>query len=144
MARYDGDNNNYVLNPEILLNKSSFTDVFKEQKGGFKYFVSGATADSFAYESLYLGNPSAYQTIIIGVNDICSSANDIDKYLGVTNNSTGEQIENFRQHARVNTYGETAPFEGGKVTNLLDAQQSTKEPYITFGVDRINVRPFIQ
>lgn len=152
MAReYTGKNDfwgneidDFVLGQEILLNKSSFTDAFKKDKGDFKYFVSGATANSFAYESLYLGNPSAYQTIIIGVNDICPSSQAIGEYLDLMSTSTSEQIEQFREHARINTYGETSPFAGDEIVKLLDAQQERNEPYITFGVDRISVRPFIQ
>jgi len=126
---------------KLFLNKSSFTDIFKNIKGDFRYFISGATANSFAYESVYLGNPSAYQTIIIGVNDICPTSYDDLSIFGFDNNTTQERIEKFRNNSRVNTYGETSPFYGDDVLKLLDAQQFD-EPYITFGVDRIKVRYF--
>ncbi|MBI2450452.1 MAG: hypothetical protein HYV47_02875 [Candidatus Nealsonbacteria bacterium] len=135
--RYD-----YVFGKNIRLNESSFIDIFQNEKGDFKYFVSGATANSFAYESLYVGNPGAYQTLIIGVNDICSSIEDLYKYLSVMNNSSQEQIQEFRRVGRVNTYGETAPFAGDEVLQLLNSQHSIGDPYITFGVDRIKVRYF--
>ena len=131
-----------ILSPQLLLNKSSYTDFLKDEKGMMRYFVSGATANSFAYESLYLGNPGAYQTFIIGTNDICSSAEDIYKYLDVASVATSEQIENFRKNAHVNTYGETAPLMGDEIVDLLNSQQSETGPYITFGVDRVLVRTF--
>lgn len=149
-ALYKGDgdidsdkNYDYVFGNKLLLNKSSFADIFKNGKGDFKYFVSGATANSYAYESLYLGNPSAYQTIIIGTNDICPSTG-LYKYLDVMGNSSSKQIENFRENGRVNTYGETAPLKGGEVLKLLNTQQSDNvgDSYITFGADRIRIRFF--
>jgi hypothetical protein len=139
---FGNDKYDHVFGEKIQLNKSSFTDVFQKENGDFNYFVSGATASSFAYESLYLGNPGAYQTLIIGVNDICPSVEDLYKYLDVINNSSQEQIQQFREKGRVNTYGETAPFAGEEVVRLLKSQQSINEPYITFGVDRIRVRYF--
>jgi hypothetical protein len=129
-----------ILGNEVFLNKSTFTDIFKNERGDFQYFVSGATANSFAYESLYLGNPGAYQTFIIGVNDICYP--DDFKYLSVTNDSSPEEIQNFRKNAKINTYAETEPFGGEEVIPLLDAFQHGKEPSLSFGVDRIKVRYF--
>lgn len=124
---------------DLYLNKSSFTDFYKNEKGDFKYFI-GVTANSYAYESLYLGNPSAYQTVIVGVNDICPSADSLSM-LATNNNASQEIIEKFRQNSRLNTYGETSPFYGDDILKLLDAQHSN-EPNITFGVDRIKVRYF--
>lgn len=136
------DKNGYSFGDKLLLNKSTFTDIFKNEKGNFKYFVSGATANSFAYESLYLGNPSAYQTVVIGVNDICPLTESFYT-LGVENNASQDVIEKFRRNTSVNTYGETSPFYGEDVTKLFDAWDSDN-PYITFGVDRVRVRYFNQ
>ncbi len=130
-----------VFGKKIWLNKSSYADIFQNEVGDFSYFISGATANSFVYESLYLGNPGAYQTLIIGVNDICP-VSELYDYLDISGESTQEQIQLYRQKGKVNTYGETAPFAGEEVVQLLDAQQSFDDPYITFGVDRIKVRYF--
>jgi len=131
-----------VFGKDVRLNNSTFTDVFKEEKGEFEYFISGATANSFAYESLYLGNPSDYMTIIIGINDVCSPQ-DVYKYLKFT--SSNEEIERFREKAKINTYGETSPLLGSEIIALLKNQiNGMGEPYITFGVDRIRVRYFNQ
>lgn len=139
------------LSPRLLLNHSTFTDFLKKEKGELKVFISAATANSFAYESLYFGNPGAYQTIIVGVNDICSSARDLydhldmdGTYLDHGEKPTEEAAKNFRQSVRINTYGETAPFKGEDVVGLLNAihSENSKDPYINFGVDRIRVRYF--
>lgn len=139
------------LSPRLLLNRSTFTDFLKNEKGELKIFISAATANSFAYESLYFGNPGAYQTIIVGVNDICPSAGDLyahldadGTYLEKGQSPTKEAIDSFRKDVRINTYGETAPFRGEEVVGLLDAIHSEdfKAPYINFGVDRIRVRYF--
>jgi hypothetical protein len=129
------------LKEKLELNKSSFVDLFKKENGNFRYFLSGATANSYAYESLYLGNPSAYQTIIVGVNDICPDSNDSYRYL-VFNDSSQEQIKQFREKSKINTYGETAPFMGEEVLKLLNSQKEEVSNYLTFGVDRIMVRYF--
>jgi len=137
------DKYGFTFGKNVQLNKSTIIDVFKEERGDFKSFISGATANSYAYESLYSGNPGEYQTIIIGENDICESANDLYKYLGDMASPSQEEIQQFREEGRVNTYGETAPFMGEEVLKLLDAQNCGKvSPYITFGVDRIRVRYF--
>lgn len=139
------------LSPRLLLNRSTFTDFLKKEEGDLKVFISGATANSFAYESLYFGNPGAYQTIIVGVNDICPSAGDLydhldvdDMYLDDGEKPTEEAVNSFRKSVRINTYGETAPFRGEEVVELLNAIHSEdfKDPYINFGVDRIRVRYF--
>ncbi len=147
---YCGDNPVYIkrkifslneigVSNNIKLNESNFSDVFSSG-GDFRYFISGATANSFAYESLYLGNPGAYQTFIIGVNDICKSSSF--EYLDVSNSSSKEQIRQFRETNKINTYGETAPFVGEEIIKLLNSQETGDDPYITFGVDRIRVRYF--
>lgn len=130
-----------VFGDKLLLNSSSFTDIFRKERGDFKYFL-GVTADSYAYESLYLGNPSAYLTVIIGVNDVCRSSALEDLFNHLTDNSTPEQIKEFRKNSRVNTYSETAPYMGDEIVKLLDAQQNEEGPFITFGVDRLRIRYF--
>ncbi len=139
------------LAPQLFLNSSTFSQFLKKEVGDLKLFISGATANSFAYESLYFGNPGAYQTIIVGVNDICPSAGDLydhldadDTYLEHGQKPTQEAITNFRNSMRINTYAETAPFRGEEIVKLLDSVHSNNvsDPYITFGVDRIRVRYF--
>lgn len=126
-----------ILKKDILLNKDSIKDFFIDEQGEFNYFI-GNTANSFAFESLYLANPGAYQTVIIGTNDVCASGEDIFEYLDPVK-STNEQIANFRNNARVNTYAETSPLIGEEIISLLN---SFNEPSLNFGVDRIKIRYF--
>lgn len=137
------DINGYTFGDKLILNKSKFSDIFKNTKGDFKYFISGATANSYIYESVYLGNPSAYQTIIIGINDVCNREIENFSILGLEGDASEEKINEFRKLSAVNTYGETAPFYGDEVLKLLGNQHSN-DSYITFGVDRIKVRYFNQ
>lgn len=136
---FDEDKMVHTFGDKIMLNKSTFAEVFKNIKGDFKYFI-GNTANSFAYESVYIGNPSAYQTLIIGINDVCS-VDDLS-YFVQTSTSTQYQIDIFRRTGKVNTYGETSPFYGEEVVELLNAQIEGKKSYLNFGVDRIRVRYF--
>ncbi|MDO8742125.1 MAG: hypothetical protein Q7J45_01120 [bacterium] len=140
-----------ILAPRLILNKSTFTDFLKDERGELHEFISGATANSYAYEAVYLGNPSAYQTLLVGVNDICPSSSDLDDHLDADpmwlesgEKPTEDAIKRFREGVRINTYGETAPFMGEEVVKLLNAVHSDKleEPYLNFGVDRIRVRYF--
>jgi len=137
------------LTNKLSLNKDTFASFFKKEKGDLKIFISGATANSFAYESIYLGNPSAYQTIIVGVNDICS-VKDLYDHLDADgtyteNNKLNEKVvSDFREKIRINTYSETSPFMGEEIINLLGNIHTEKEnePFLNFGVDRIKIRPF--
>ena len=74
----DENNDTTAFSPELLLNKSTFKEFLKNEKGELKIFISGATANSFAFEPIYLGNPGAYQTFIVGVNDICPSFEELE------------------------------------------------------------------
>jgi len=136
---FGNDIHGYSFNDKIVLNQSSFSEAFQNIRGDFKYFFSGATVNSYVYESVYLGNPSAYQTIIIGINDICAPR--ITLGVNTSNDSIQEDIDRFRENFIINTYGETAPFYGEKVLELF-YRDDVQEDYMTFGVDRIKVRHF--
>lgn len=140
-----------IISPRLDLNKSSFVDFLKEETGELKVFISAATANSFAYESVYFGNPSAYQTIIVGVNDICASSQELYKHQDADNfhkesddKSPQESISRFRREVKINTYAETAPSFGNEIINLLDSihSEDSEQPFLNFGVDRIRVRYF--
>lgn len=138
------------LAPKLYLNQSTFTDFLKEEEGHLKIFISAATANSFAYEAVSFGNPSAYQTIIVGINDTCSieglydHLDADDHYLKPEEQPNKEAVARFRQNIKINTYAETAPFRGEEVINLLDSihSENFSDPYLNFGVDRIRVRYF--
>lgn len=148
-SRTDGGGKEYfesMLSEKLYLGKSSIKDFYKSEHGEFKYFISGATANSSVYESLYLGNPGAYQTVFLGINDICPFSESSYSYSGLSvyGTSTEEEIEKFRKEVSVNTYAETSPLAGDEVLPLLDAvhSDSSSVPYLDFGVDRIRVRYF--
>lgn len=126
------------LGGEIILNKSTIVDVYKDDIGEFNYFISGATANSYAYESLYLANPGGYQTVILGSNDICPDFSFLDWEEDKSN------VDSYRKYAKINTYAETSPFKGEEIIELLKVQNSRnpEDSYLTFGVDRIKVRIF--
>ena len=137
------------LTNKLFLNKDTFSSFLKEEKGDIKIFISGATANSFAYESVYLGNPSAYQTIIVGVNNICPVEDlyghlDADETYSESHKPNEQAINNFRKKIKINTYAETSPFMGEEIISLLRNIHSEKanEPYLDFGADRIKIRTF--
>lgn len=90
-----------------------------------RYFISSATANSYIYESIYLGNPGGYQTVIYGISDACLfdallpgvdyEANYFEEMLQNISESGSVDIRNpavhrFRQESVINTWGMTSPF----------------------------------
>lgn len=126
----------------LFLNKSTFTDIYKDVEGWFEYNISEATANSFAYEYVSLWNPSFYQMIIVGINDVCpgSFSTIFTKKLYY---SWDAAIDVFRENSVVNTYWEIAPFYDTDIIDILKNNPSDEE-HLTFGVDRVNVRYFNQ
>lgn len=131
----------YNYADRLILNKTTFNNFFGNEKGDLEIFISGATSNSYAYESLYLGNPSSYQTVIVGANDICG-------YFGGNVELSGSypediaglkqrEVGNFRYETVINTYAESAPFAGNDVIKLLNDNRSEGKPYLNFGVDRV-------
>jgi hypothetical protein len=129
----------------VVLHKSSFGELFEKSDNPSVNYFKGITANSYVYESLYLGNPSGYQTAYIGINDACSdeitplfslSDDVIDKAQDrkLEDLSSNLDIQTFRNNSKINTYGETAPFQGDLINQLL------KDRKTTFGIDRIELR----
>lgn len=132
----------YNYADKLVLNKSTFKNFFGQEKGDLEIFISGATANSYAYESIYLGNPSSYQTVVVGANDICTYFDaDIELSGSYPEDVAGakqKEINDFRSKNVINTYGESAPVEGDGILRML----KSGDPYLNFGVDRIRVRYF--
>lgn len=130
---------------KITLHRDTFDSVFDAKNIDPKlfYFLSGATASSYALESYYGGNPSLYQTVYIGINDACSNEvekmyNYVDTFLtdsidGVDlSKIVNRDITSFRHEAKINTYAETSPF--------FDVEKLILEDYFSVGPDRVMVR----
>ena len=72
----------------------------------------------------FSGNPSAYQTIIVGVNDICPVEDlydhlDADETYTESHKPNEQTISSFREKIKINTYAETSPFMGDEIISLL-------------------------
>ena len=55
------------------------------------YFLSGATAPSYFFEKFYHGNPSRYQSVYIGISEICALG-DALQYTALTNISNIDEL----------------------------------------------------
>jgi hypothetical protein len=106
-----------------------------------RYYISGATANSYLFESVSGGNPTQYKMYAWGVNFSCPSfstnsneasavsAELVGKgYEGPTSEAS-PAIQEFRKATIINTYVETAPF-----ADLVYGDQGD------LGVDRLLIR----
>ena len=128
----------------IVLNESRFDSTNKTPLA-VRYFLSGATANSFFYDEYNLGNPGFYKTYLIGIDDACPAlanyALDLahqgqwpfamqNAYEAAPYSATDEIVAAFRVNSIVNTYAETDVFTSAET--LLGSFQ--------IGVDRILIR----
>ena len=132
-SAYSG--NKQIFPDKVILNKTTFSNFFRFNDESREYFISGATANSYYYEYEYNGNPAHYQTFFIGINDICGLSN-FSLLSSFKDYNSKEDIEEFRRKVFITTYGESAPFAGDKILNLL------KENKIYLGPDRVLFRVF--
>lgn len=80
------------------------------------YFLRGATAPSYYYDEYYLGNPSNYQTVFTGHNELCGYLKlpeDIEEALYASPNSANKlnvkQIQRIRKNTTINTFAISSP-----------------------------------
>ncbi|MFG1681640.1 ETEC_3214 domain-containing protein [Nonomuraea sp. NPDC049269] len=145
------------MNPSspITLNKTTFADIPVNSDADTTVFLSGATANSYIYQSIYQGNPSNYKTHAWGLNDACQWFSTKDsKGLGgrwltwnaseeggkfTKNKSIGPEMRKLLAISAVNTYMETAP----NAVDISTDEHGIKELYPQqLGVDRIIVRSY--
>jgi hypothetical protein len=150
----------------VTLQESTFADVSEPGVTTVSYFLSGATAPSYFFESIYEGNPGLYKTWIVGVNDSCEwrfkpgyagpeppfDAAQSFRYgvkfdtSGGSGETTFQQWQNlpevaaFRSSTFVNTYAETdAGTSLGELSSALYGGPSDVAQFIP-GPDPILVR----
>lgn len=118
----------------ITLHRTTFADLGSAEYKKLRYFISGATANTYIYEEYYGGNPSNYQTIAWGINDACPYTIDYSLLGALRDAERGvlsEGLQTFRQSTAVNTYVETAA-QFNETEGIWKAFQ--------FGADRILLR----
>lgn len=109
-----------------------------------EYFLAVATANAYMTEKVYYGNPSNYQTVWWGLNDVCNfyqyiSDEDHSYLLEVEIsdkhelNIQDEKIKEIRLRTKINTFGISSPFEGV-------ATSSATHNRFQLGVDRVLLR----
>lgn len=118
----------------IVLQESTLKSVGSDANS-LNYFLSGATANSYFFDWYDWGNPSLYESVYVGVNDVCFPFGENIKnpdiffkpadYIYDPKNS---EIDNFRRSTVINTYAESV----SEASNLMD--------YFQIGVDRVQVR----
>ena len=116
-----------------------------------EFFLSGATANSYYYEYSYGGNPGNYQTFFAGMNDICGIGfalgglreiqSVFDEEIIKGSQDYNRKLDAFRDETVMNTYGESAPFEGDLMVRIFQ-DMYTKD--VSFGPDRILLRPLLK
>jgi hypothetical protein len=108
---------------EIVLGKTKMIattgkDVWQWNKDNgsllIHYFMRGATAPSYYYDEYYGGNPSNYQTVFSGHNELCGYLilpNDISDLMSTSGkgNLSEEQVERLRKNVSINTFAVSAP-----------------------------------
>jgi hypothetical protein len=124
----------------VRLRTTTFKAAAGEYEPDLHYSISGATANSYLIEKLYLGNPSHYQTVFWGYNDACSNkwADDslpvkLYSYLRECDNApniNNSLVDTFRANNTFNTFAVASPFVDP--TEIMQAFQ--------VGIDRIQVR----
>jgi len=123
-----------AIKRSITLQASTFHAVGDDPTDS-KYYLRYATSNSYFYDYYYYGNPSLYQTIIVGINDACKIPEveyPKNRNIKARIDINDEDIVRFRETAKINTYAETSPF--ASIDEVLEDFQ--------IGVDRIQVRPF--
>ena len=128
-----------TLNETTLTNASAFDPKY------LRYFLSGATANSYFYDEYSSGNPTDYKTFYFGLNDACQDIRrEREVQFLVENRLFGsnevwamntELIDDFRSIAVMNTFAETAPF-------WPSSWDSSKNSWLDFqvGADRLLTR----
>ncbi|MBC7943110.1 hypothetical protein H7X68_01245 [Candidatus Saccharibacteria bacterium] len=124
---------NNPVGEEIVLGKTKMIDttapkewLWKEGDYGLKihYFQRGATAPSYYYDEYYGGNPSNYQTVFTGHNELCGYLvfpDDIAKAMSDFSNKkplNEEQVNRLRSNTIINTFAVTSPSFDLKLENL--------------------------
>lgn len=127
----------------IRLRQTTFKAAAGKTEPRLRYFISGATANSYLLEEVCLGNPSHYQTVLWGYNDACTNVwaddnvmRDLYEYLSssaLTPSIHDTLINKFRTQNTFNTFAVTAP--------LADVDEVLRA-FPTIGVDRIWIRTF--
>ena len=118
-----GDVTSERITKPFRLGNSTFSDVGLNSKE-FHLFISGATSNSYAWESSYFGNPGGYLTYYLGKNDSCYRFGN----LGISESE-------FKNTETVNTYGEAID----PVDDILYSNSYSKG-MIMLGPDRIKIR----
>ncbi len=133
---------------DLTLNRDSMSERVVRDFGALKVYVSGATANSYAFQVIPTSNPSNYKAYGWGMNDTCDWRSNPATKTGETYNSWLDwqdahpaskrylQMDNLSTSLRglmaksiVNTYMETAPH----------IEESDVYPW-QIGVDRIFTR----
>lgn len=125
--------------------------LYSKGSGETRYFISGATSNSYLLEGSYLGNPGNYQSVYMGATDGCGTLNAPEKsyelletknckdaHLGLQGFSEpycqydieNSEIENMRKSVRIDTLAITAP----------NVSAEDLSPRSQIGVDRIMMR----
>lgn len=104
----------------VVLNRTKFAQFNPQPSSAalnapdLDYFLSGATANSRFYDIYPGSNPSAYQTVWIGINDACAWDRQAlppafpFQYRGHFRGG-GNDVNAFRRAATVNTYAVASP-----------------------------------
>ena len=108
----------------IVLNESTFDGV-RGAPTIIRYFVSGATANSYFFDEHWGGNPGLYKTYFLGINDACPAvANYVLNLIaggvfppdalnypdGIAYSDKLPQVDQFRSKSVINTYAEMGPY----------------------------------
>lgn len=125
---------NNPVGGELIIGKSKMIDttgsepwVWNGANSALKvhYFQRGATAPSYYYDEYYGGNPSNYQTVFTGHNELCGYLvlpSDISAQMNAApigkNPLNAEQTHRLRSATVINTFAITAPSFELKVKEL--------------------------
>jgi hypothetical protein len=131
---------NNPIGVPIRLGTTTFKAAAGEHDPELHYFISGATANTYLMEKLYLGNPSHYQTVLWGYNDAGSiKLQDNTMLLNLFSYLQGREqppslqdavVNIFRANNTFNTFAVSAP--SIDISDILKSFQ--------VGVDRIQTR----
>lgn len=109
---------------EVELNRDHFADLLPGTEIAFDYSI-GASAPSLFYEAIYGGADGFYKTTLWGLSSLCGlPPEDLDvPELGRINSGytsrLGSRWMEFRRHAVINTFAESAPaVDGAQPSNF--------------------------
>lgn len=134
----------------VVLNESVF-DSLTIEPYELRYFLSGATANSFFFDAYAGGNPGLYKTYFLGINDACPAVRNyaiegqIDVfeygyYDGVDFASGESTFEDFRANSVINTYAETYLAASTRPDVGIFIEPSRILESFQIGVDRLLTR----